>query len=373
MLRPVDRAPEVVMPAEFGLRQRALRTQLEKRGIGHLIVTNPANIFYLTGFRGSAGVAIFGRGRPSLLVDPRYTLQAQSQALGIEITEVRHGLLAATAVWLRRRRALRIGFESAHLTVREFGTLRRNGPSKARWVAASGITESLREVKSDPEAAQIREACQLTAAAFAETLPLVRAGESERDLALEIEFRMRRMGADGVAFETIVASGPRAALPHARPTAKRLKPRELVIFDLGAILGGYAADMTRTVYLGSPDRRVRRLYESVLNAQEAAIGCVRGGVSAGEVDAAARRRLAKDRLDQYFTHSTGHGVGIEIHESPRIGKGEKAVIAAGSVVTVEPGIYIEGFGGIRIEDTVLVNQNGAEVLTPASKACWYTD
>lgn len=373
VLRPLDFVPEADLSAEFGLRQSALWSQLEKRSIGHLIVTKPANIFYLTGFHGSAGIAIFGPGRPALLVDPRYTLQAQSQGRGVEVTEVRDGLLAAAGKWLRKRRAPRIGFEAAHLTVKEFETLRQNGPPKARWVAASGIAESLREVKSGSEAVQIRNACELTAAAFAETLPLIRPGECERDLALEIDFRMRRMGADGTAFETIVASGARAAFPHACPTAKRLEPRELVIFDLGAILGGYAADMTRTVYLGGPDRRVRRLYESVLHAQEAAIADLRGGVSAGNVDAAARRRLAKDRLDQYFTHSTGHGVGIEIHESPRIGKGEKAVIAAGSVVTIEPGIYIEGFGGIRIEDTVLVSEDGAQVLTPASKARWHTD
>lgn len=372
-MRRAGREPDGDQSAEFELRQRALWNQLEKRSIGHLIVTNPANVFYLSGFHGSAGIAIFESDRPSLLVDPRYTLQARSQGLGIEVSEVRGGLLAAAGKWLRKRRAVRIAFEDSHLSVKEFETLRRNGPAKARWVAGSGIVESLREVKSDAEAAQIRQACQLTAAAFEETLPLIRPGESERDLALDLDFRMRRMGAEGAAFETIVASGPRAALPHARPTEKRLNPRELVIFDLGAILGGYAADMTRTVYLGDPGRRVRRLYESVLGAQEDAISCLRRGVSAGEVDAAARRRLATDRLDQYFTHSTGHGVGVEIHEAPRIGKGEKAVIAAGSVVTVEPGIYIEGFGGIRIEDTILVSEDGAEVLTPASKARWFTD
>jgi Xaa-Pro aminopeptidase len=210
----------------------------------------------------------------------------------------------------------------------------------------------------------------VTAEVFTELLPQIRPGLVEQDLAAEIEFRMRKKGAEGAAFETIVASGPRSAYPHARPSSKALQECELVIFDLGAILSGYAADMTRTVYLGEPTRRVRSLYSAVLKSQEGAIRSVQDSTPTGEVDSAARRILAKHGLVRYFTHSTGHGVGLEIHERPRLGKGETTCLRSGSVVTVEPGVYLEGFGGIRIEDTVLVGPDGPEVLTPASKECW---
>jgi Xaa-Pro aminopeptidase len=178
---------------------------------------------------------------------------------------------------------------------------------------------------------------------------------------------MRRKGAEGAAFETIVASGARGAYPHARPTSKVLQDCEFIIFDMGAIVDGYAADMTRTVYLGEPTRRARSLYSAVLKAQEGAIRAVEDSTLAAEVDVTARRILAKHGLARYFTHSTGHGVGLEIHERPRLGKGETASLRTGSVVTVEPGVYLEGFGGIRIEDTVLVGAEGPEILTLASK------
>ena len=235
---------------------------------------------------------------------------------------------------------------------------------------AGDLIEELRVVKDRGEIEAIRGAGKLTAEVFAELLPFVRPGASERDLSAEIEYRMRKKGADGAAFESIVASGPRSAFPHARPSAKTLKESELVIFDLGAILSGYAADMTRTVFLGEPNRRVRKLYSAVLNAQLGAIRSVQDSTPAREIDSAARRVLSKYRLARYFTHSTGHGVGLEIHERPRLAKAETVCLRYGSVVTVEPGVYLQGFGGIRIEDTVLVGSDEPEILTPAPKDNW---
>jgi Xaa-Pro aminopeptidase len=232
------------------------------------------------------------------------------------------------------------------------------------------LIEDLRVVKDRGEIEAIRSAGKITAEVFEELLPLIRPGAIERDLAAEIEYRMRKKGAEGAAFETIVVSGTRSAHPHARPSSKPLQESELVIFDLGAILGGYAADMTRTVFLGEPTPRVRNIYSIVLKAQAEGIRSVTSTARAGDIDCAARRLLAKHRLARYFTHSTGHGVGLEIHERPRLGKGETVPLRAGSVVTVEPGVYLEGFGGIRIEDTVLVGPGGPEVLTPASKENW---
>jgi Xaa-Pro aminopeptidase len=189
----------------------------------------------------------------------------------------------------------------------------------------------------------------------------------ERDLAAEIDYQMRRLGAEKPSFETIVAGGERSALPHAHPTGAVLKPGQPVLIDMGAFQDGYASDMTRMLFLGAPGARVRRLYRAVLEAQLAAIDAVRLGVAAARVDRAARDVLKAFKLDRAFVHSTGHGLGLEIHESPRIGKKDKTRLAAGMAITIEPGVYLEGTGGIRIEDTVVVTPGGCEVLTPTSK------
>ena len=225
-------------------------------------------------------------------------------------------------------------------------------------------------MKDEEEAAKVRGAGRITVEVFEEVLEGVRPGVSESDLGAEIEYLMRKKGGEGVAFETIVASGARAALPHARASRKLLKENELVIFDLGAILVGYAADMTRTVYLGEPSRRVRSPYNAVVEAQEKAARSALPGARAGDVDRVARRTLAARGVARLFTHSTGHGVGMDRHEMPWLARGEKARLQTGHVVTIEPGVYLQGWGGIRIEDTVLVEPAGPEVLTPAPKDQW---
>ena len=354
------------------LRQQALRAQFAARRIATFLVTKPVSLFYLTGFRGSTGLAVFTAADATLMVDPRYTLQARNQAVGVEVVEIKHGLLRAAGLRLSKARRVRVGFEDTHLTCSEFRLLRDEAGSSARWQPAGSLVEDIRAVKDAVEIERVREAGKLSAQVFQEVAKNLHPGVTERDLAAEIEYRLRRQGADGAAFETIVASGARAALPHARPSGKALGPGDLVIIDFGATLSGYASDLTRTLYLGKPSRRVRSLYAAVLEAQREAIDRLRAGVRAGEVDATARRRLRHYNLQKFFTHSTGHGVGIEIHEQPRLGKGEKRRLAAGNVVTVEPGIYLEDFGGIRIEDTVLVTRDGSEILTPAPIDPWWT-
>jgi Xaa-Pro aminopeptidase len=355
----------------FDARQACLRSLLEARKLSVLVVADPTNIFYLTGFRGSAGVAIFGTSAARLWVDPRYTLQARNEAQGVQVSEERQRLLRVVGQWLRKRKPRRVGFEDSRLTCRELREVAEESRQAGRFEPAGGLIEELRAVKDPQEIATIRHAGQLTTEVLQEVLPAVRPGIAECDLAAEIEYRMRRKGAEGAAFETIVASGPRGALPHARASARRLAPGELVILDLGAILHGYAADMTRTVYLGKPPRHVKRLYGAVVEAQQAALEALRAGKRAGDVDAAARRVLGRRGLARYFTHSTGHGVGLEIHERPRLGRGEKTRLEIGNVVTAEPGVYIEGVGGIRVEDSVLVGMNGPEILTPAPKDNWF--
>ena len=351
-------------------RVERLRALMEARRIPPILVTNLINVRYLTGFTGSAGLALFGPRHSILWVDPRYTLQAREQACGVEVIEERRGLLKGTAAWLQKHAVRDLGYEASNLTCAQFHELRTEAGRTIRLRPAGDLIEELRVVKDRGEIEAMRSAGQVTAKVFEDLLKRVKPGVQERDLAAEIEYRMRERGAEGAAFETIVASGPRAAHPHARSSSKLLQEEELVILDLGAILNGYAADMTRTVFLGEPSRRVCTLYAAVLKAQREAVQSIQDGVKAGDIDATARRVLAERGLAQHFTHSTGHGVGLEIHERPRLAKGEATRLRAGSVVTVEPGVYLEGFGGIRVEDTVLVGPEGSEILTPASLESW---
>ena len=343
---------------------------METRRLPFILVTHLVNVRYLTGFTGSAGIVLLGPRQGILWVDPRYALQAQEQAEGVEVIEEKKGILQGAASWLRKNGVRESTFEASNLTCAQFEQLRREAGHSLRLKPAGDLIEELRVVKDRGEIEAIGSAGRVTAEVFAEMLTHVRPGVIEQDLAGEIEYRMRKKGAEGAAFETIVASGLRSAHPHARPSSKALQESELVIFDLGAIVKGYAADMTRTVFLGEPNRRVRNLYSAVLKAQAGGVRAVHDTTPAGEIDSAARRILAKHGLARYFTHCTGHGVGLEIHERPRLGKGEITCLRSGSVVTVEPGVYLKGLGGIRVEDTVLVGPEAPEVLTPASKERW---
>jgi Xaa-Pro aminopeptidase len=328
------------------------------------------NVFYLTGFRGSAGMVLFGDGEAVLFVDPRYTLQARDQARGVEVREAKQRLLEAAGGWLKKGSAKEVGCDDGNLTYAAWRALQEVVGRRCRLRATGGLVEGLRMVKDPYELGLIRRAASLTSEVFEEVRSLAKPGASEADLAAEIEYRLKRKGAEAVAFESIVASGPRSALPHARASSKLLKKNEFVIFDLGAIISGYAADMTRTLYLGRPDSRARRIYEAVLDAEKAGIKAARAGTRAGAVDATVRRLLARRQMDEYFTHSTGHGVGLEVHEKPRLGRGETQRLDPGFVVTVEPGVYLEGYGGVRVEDTVAIGKLGPEVLTYSPKEDW---
>jgi len=381
MTTPLDPLMLKEVPADlpvpdsvFEERRQRLRERLDARGLRVLLVTKPVDVFYLTGFRGSAGALLLGPRQSRLWVDPRYTLQAREQSRGVAVIETREALSRALGRWLRKARPRSVGYQDNHATCAELAALRREtGRNRAiRWRPVGPLLDDLRVVKDGWEIERIRQAGRLTVEVFEQVLPLVRPGACEADLAAELEYRMKRAGAEGPAFDTIVASGPRAAWPHARASSRRLGRGELVILDLGAILSGYAADMTRTIYLGVPTGRARRLYDAVAAAQQETVEGLRAGLSGGEADAVARQALARRGLDRYFTHSTGHGVGLEVHERPRLGRGDSTPLAAGAVVTVEPGVYVEGYGGVRIEDTVLVTASGAEVLTPAPKDSWFT-
>lgn len=349
------------------LRLKHVQSWLEENGLDGLLVSHLPNIRYLCGFTGSAAVLAVLRGDGMLFTDSRYTTQAREEVVGVDVRVVAGQAQVGAAKWVRNAKARHMGFESVRLTVAARQALGESAGPRVRWHPVRNCVEDFRSIKDAVEIQAMREAANLGSAVLEDILPFVKPGVREVELAAEMEYRMRRRGAEGVAFETIVAFGERSAWPHARPTARPLGKNELVLLDWGAILRGYCCDLTRTLYLGRAPAKVRRWYQAVLDAQMAAREVLRPGVSAGRVDAAARRILRRQGLARYFIHSTGHGLGLEVHEAPRLGRGQKDKIQAGFVVTLEPGVYVEKAGGIRIEDDVAVTPGGIEVLTSASR------
>jgi len=322
------------------------------------------NLRYLSGFTGSNGALLILPGKSILFTDPRYEIQAAQEST----CQVRIGkgpLVDDVLAAIRRLGVKRIGYEPARMTCDVFDSLKSKLPLRASLEAVRGWIEEMRSVKSEAELALIRRSVLTNSLAFERTIARIKANTTESDLAAELEYRMRRLGAEKPSFETIVAGGERSALPHAQPGRARLTG--LVVVDMGAFQEGYASDMTRMLHVGKPGAKAAKMYRAVLEAQLASIATVREGVRTAAVDAAARGVLKRHGLDQLFTHSTGHGLGLEIHEPPRLGKRDKTRLKAGMAITIEPGVYLKGFGGIRIEDTVVVTKTGCEILTPTPK------
>lgn len=348
-------------------RHRRLAQALEGTADALLVMHMP-NVRYLTGFTGSSGVLAVAGGARALFTDGRYTQQAKEEVEGARVVNAQKGsTVEAGLEWLRAHKVRTLAIEAERTTVAAHGALRKAAKG-LRLKATTGLVERLRMVKDAAEIAQLRAAVNLGSSLLETALNALRMpAVTESEIAAEIEYSARRRGAEGMAFDTIVASGVRSALPHGRASHARVPERGFVLFDYGVILGGYCSDMSRTVFVGEMKRAERRLYESVLEAQRAAVSAVRAGATAESVDAAARKVLEKARVAQYFTHSCGHGVGLEIHEPPRLGERQKQPLEAGMVVTVEPGAYVPGRGGVRIEDMVLVTERGCEMLTPTPK------
>ena len=351
---------------ELEQRRRSVQSALAGHKSDALLVSSPANVRYLTGYAGSNGLALVIQSETHFFTDPRYALEA-TQNITCKVHIAKRPLIEDVAALVKRKKLRKIGFEPAWLNLEQYQKLKGLLPLGASLQPLAGIVENLRMTKSAAEIEQIRKSVRVNSEAYARTLRRVRLGMRERDVAAELDFQMRLQGAEKPAFDTIVASGERSALPHAQPTGRRLEENELLLIDMGACLDGYMSDMTRMAFLGIPNKRVRTLYSAVLEAQLAGINSVRPGVTAGQVDGAARQVLKRHGLDRQFVHSTGHGLGLEIHEGPRIGKKDKTKLKIGMVITIEPGAYVDGFGGVRIEDTVLVTANGCDVLTPTTK------
>lgn len=357
----------------YQARRAAVAAGLGQHQLDALLVAFSPNLRYLTGFTGSNASLLVSEERCVLFTDPRYTIQARQECgdgrgrAACQVRVVKGPLVPAVAAAIGRYRWKHVGYEPARMTCDQLEALKNKLPMRATLTGVNGFVESLRAIKSPAEIALIRRSVETNSRAFEEAAAQVRPGMTESDLAAEIEYRMRRLGAEKPSFETIVAAGKRSALPHAQPTAAPIVAGSLVLVDMGAQQEGYCSDMTRMLYLGKPAARVKRAYRAVLEAQLAAIAEVRPGAATAKVDRAARRVLEGYGLERAFVHSTGHGLGLEIHEPPRIGRRDKSRLAEGMAVTIEPGVYLEDFGGIRIEDTVVVTAEGCEILTPTPK------
>jgi len=347
-------------------RISAARGCLERVGADLLLVTNLSNIRYLTGFTGSEGTLILSPKEAWFLTDSRYTAQAQSQVSGAQVVEFSVRLDTLSELLLQAG-GQKVAFESGNMTVQLYQELTARLPG-LEFVAADAELVSLRTVKDAGELELLGRVAQIASQSLLEILPQVRPGALESEVAWALEVAMRNGGADGTSFDFIVASGERGALPHGKASDKRIAAGELVTLDYGALYRGYCSDETVTVCLGGPDSRQREVYETVRAAQELAIESARPGMSFREVDAAARDYIAAKGFGQYFGHGLGHGVGVDIHEHPTVSPRSTAIIQEGMVFTVEPGIYIPGWGGVRIEDTVVMEAGGCRRLTQVPKA-----
>lgn len=378
---------------DFKGRQERLAAALGQDRLDGMLVSHMPNVRYLSGFTGSAGLWAARLGklglRSAFFTDGRYREQANAEVQGGRVTIAKGNTLLAATQWVVEQGAKRIGFEALHMSVAARTALTpvltdAKGKTKPKAVATRELVERLRMYKEPGEIAQIRAAVRLASSVFEEVLRSIKPGVPESRVAAELEYLCRRLGAEGMSFATLVSSGLRSALPHGVASSHPIPAKGFVILDFGVILGGYCSDMTRTVHVGAIDSQSQKIYDTVRKAQQAGVEAVKPGVKASEVDRAARSLLEKAGFGQYFTHSTGHGVGLEIHEPPGLREAPKGAggkwrktpktrnpgdqaLEPGMVITVEPGAYLPGIGGVRIEDMVVVTPGGHEVLTPTGK------
>ena len=348
------------------LRLQQLRARFDTLGIDAFAVTFLPHLRYLSGFSGSSGLGIVTRRSAWLITDGRYAEQVKSEVHNWKVIISTAGLFEELERQNILRTGWRVGFDGNSLLYTQFKDLKRAMPS-VKFLPKVDCIEQIAAVKEPKEIDAIKRAVSITDTVFTEILDLIKPGVTEIDIAAEISYRQRRHGAEGDAFETIVASGERSALPHGRASAKKLKRGELVTLDFGCVVDGYHSDMTRTVALGAPSAEARTIYEVVAVAQRKAIEAAKSGMAAKALDAVARDHIKEHGYDKYYRHSLGHGLGLQIHEPPRISVLSKATLVTGNVITIEPGVYVPRFGGVRIEDDVVITNGSCEVLNRSPK------
>ena len=345
-----------------------LRQSLAASGLDAMLVSALPNIRYLTGFSGSSGLVVVTQSSCLLLTDFRYATQVKH-----EVVEGVRTVIEPSSLWARLWTELQelsgtkvLAFETAHVTHQDAARFLDAASDGSRWLwrPSVNLVEVLREAKDDDEVARIREAVRIAEHALAATLPHVRAGLTELEVAGRLEHELRSAGSEGFPFETIIAAGPRSALPHARASRHEIARGDLLLIDFGAVHAGYCSDITRTFVVGAPPTaRQLEIHSAVREANGSASAFVRAGMRGRDADALARDYIHRLGLGDAFGHSLGHGIGLEIHESPRLTKSAETPLPAGAVVTIEPGIYLEGWGGVQIEDDVLLGSEGPQVLT----------
>jgi Xaa-Pro aminopeptidase len=352
-------------------RLRALRRQIKQRGIESLLISHLPDVRYLCGFTGSNAFLAITANRAVMFTDGRYITQAREETSAARVVIATKSARDESCQWLAANGVKHCAFDPEATTVANLTHYRQALPSGNRGFfqpLTEPLLTGLRLIKDEDELKLMKQAAHLGVELWNELLPHLHSGVPETTVAARLEHSARVRGAEGMSFATIVAGGPRSASPHGHATTRGLPRKGFLTLDFGVILKGYCSDMTRTVFLGQPTRRERFTYDAVREAQMAAVAAVKPGVSCGEIDDAARSVLRNAGLAEYFTHSTGHGVGLEIHEAPRIAADQPQALLPGMVITIEPGVYLEGQFGVRIEDMVAVTPQGGQVLTPASTA-----
>jgi len=344
-------------------RIEKLRAKLAEEQIDSLLVSSSINIRYLTGLSSSNALLLIGLEGEFLITDFRYEEEARSKASGFEIRIAQDQLWEEFSLLPQRVLGEKMGFESQHLSFEQYLKLKETLPSSVSLVPKRDLIESFSVIKDKCEIEKIQRAVEITDRVFEQILPLVKPGISEQELAAEIDYRIRKSGGERAAFDTIVASGERSSIPHATPTGRRIQSGELLLMDFGAVFDGYASDFTRTVVVGEATREQKQRYALVHQAQREAIKRAKAGMDSCELDKTARQIIENAGYGPNFRHSLGHGIGLQIHEAPRISWKDGVVLKPGMVITVEPGIYIPGWGGIRIENVILIEEEGCEELT----------
>lgn len=347
------------------MRLQNLYQKIAAEKIDAVIIYKAANVFYFSGFRGDSTILLIGRDFLKLITDARYTEQAKLQTKNFEIVQQDEGLFKKLVEVMKSCDAKKFGFEGRVFTFDEYNKLKEDLPN----VELKSIElDSLRQVKDAAEISNIRTACEIADKAFTEILNFIKPNVAENEVAVELEYLMKKFGAEKISFDTIVASGWRGSLPHGIASNKKISSGEFVTMDFGAMYNGYCSDITRTICVGKASDKQKKIYNALLDAQLYGLQCIKVDASGKAVDAAVREKLKTYNLNKYFTHSLGHGVGIEIHEEPRLSRLSNCEkLFPNMIVTDEPGIYIPNVGGLRIEDTVLITENDAVTLTNSPK------
>ena len=347
-------------------RREKLLAQLEHKGVNALLVATPENRRYLSGFSGSAGYLLLGTEYNQIIADGRYWAQCAEQCADLDLIKFRQeefkGLVECAAAQIKGPGGI-LGVEGKQMVVADFQALQRALPEGWSLQPVEDAVETIRQCKDSEELELMRKAAQTADGAFRKALESLKAGMRERDFCLELEFQMQKLGARKPAFDSIVASGPNGAFPHAGVTDRVIKQHELITVDFGCYRDGYNSDITRTVWLGTLNERNRFIYQSVRDAQQRAVEAVRPGKTCKQIDAVARQSLIEAGLGDYFTHGLGHGIGLAVHEMPGVRSTSEIVLEPGMVITIEPGVYIPGETGCRVEDSVLVTADGCEKIT----------